>query len=275
MEWCATPGCDLDDIEEWYRSNPALGIRVDLETMYADRRGQADKQFGRECLGLWADNKFRAVIDLDKWNDLGKPGSLITSRYVLAVDASPDRETAATAIAGFTADGKKQIEIDRTERSLSWCVKAIEELYQATRNPPPLAICVQAGASAGRLIPELQKIRDRDGNLAEVIPYSTRDVTDACGFFYDSVDDETLVHLKDQSLLTALAGATRIKVGKLDGPKGEEEHRAFYWGRKDPLVDITPLCAGTYALWGLNQKATEIELDKKHYEGKPRGGGLW
>src|SRR5690606_28347509 len=100
-------------------------------------------------------------------------------------------------------------------------------------------------------------IQDRNGNYAEIIELGSRDATNACGFFVDCVEDSSLVHLGDQSLLTALSGATKINVGKLDGPKGEEEYRAFYWGRKDTLIDISPLCAGTYALWGLNIKKSE------------------
>lgn len=276
-EWCALPNCNLDDIEEYYRATPALGIRISLETVLGARRSQGDKQFGRERLGLWADNKFRCVIDLDHWNNnLKNPKSQITSRYVVAIDATPSApHDASVAIAGFTDEGKRQIEVLHGQRGLDWCVENIQRLYLATRNPPPLAICVQAGSVAGRLIPELQKIRDRDGELAEVIPFSQRDVTDSCGFFFDSVTDSKLVHLGDSSLASALSGATRIRVGKLDGPKGEEEYRAWYWGRKDTLVDISPLCAVTYALWGLNMKTSEAELNKKHYEGKPFGGGLW
>jgi hypothetical protein len=277
MEWCADPGCNLDNVDQWYQANPALGIRLSLETVANARRSQADKQFGRERLGLWADNKFRAVIDLDQWNnDLKNPDSQIVSKYVLAVDATPSHpHDAAVSIAGFTAEGKKQIEILRTDRSTGWVVDEVRKLYGAVRNPPPLCVVVQAGAKASSLVPELQKIQDRNGNFAEVVELGARDVTAACGYFVDCVEDDSLTHLGDLSLATALSGATKINVGKLDGPKGEEEYRAFYWGRKDVLVDISPLCAGTYALWGLNLKKTEAELEKKPWEGKPFGGGVW
>lgn len=274
MEWCASPGCDLDNVEEYYSAIPALNIRISLESVIAARRSQADKQFGRERLGLWADNKFRHVIDIDLWNTL--KGSEISSKYVVAVDATPSYpHDAAVTIAGFTPDGKKQVEVVETGKGLAWVTAKIQALYHATRNPPPLAICVQGGAAAGRLIPDLEQIQDRDGNRAEVVVFGQKDAISACGYFFDSVHDGSLVHLGDASLAAALTGATKINVGKLDGPKGEEEYRAWYWGRKDVLVDISPLCGVTYALWGLNMKAAEAELSKKHYEGKPRGGGIW
>lgn len=277
MEWCAEEGCDLDDVEQYYRSNPALGIRVSLESLLNARRGQADKQFGRERLGLWADNKFRAVVDLELWKALGEPPHReITSRYVLAVDATPSApHDASISVAGYTADGRKQVEVIDNRRGLDWVIEQVRGLYQAGANPPPLAICVQAGAKAGSLIPELEKIRDRNGEPAEVIKFGMGDVTRACDFFYDCIEDKSLVHLGGSLILTALSGATKIRVGKQDGPKGEEEYRSFYWGRRDMTIDISPLCAATYALWGLNMKRTETELNKKPWEGKPRGGGIW
>lgn len=276
LEWCADPDCSLDDLDQYYKSNPALGIRISLESLIGARRSQADKQFGRERLGLWADNKFRCVIDLNLWDSLKDPESQIVSKYVVAIDATPSPpHDAAVAISGFNAAGKKQVEIVQTHRGLSRIIEATTKLYQSRRNPPPLAICVQGGTAAGQLIPELQQIRDLDGNPAEVLVFGARDATDACGYLFELVTERSLVHLNDPCISTALSGATKIRVGKLDGPKGEEEYRAWYWGRKDTLVDISPLCAVTYALWGLQTKKTEAELNKKHYEGKPFGGGLW
>jgi phage terminase large subunit-like protein len=113
-EWCALPNCNLDDIEEYYRATPALGIRISLETVVGARRSQGDKQFGRERLGLWADNKFRCAIDLDLWDDLKDPNSKIVSKYVLAIDATPSPpHDSAIAIAGFNASGKSRLRLSR------------------------------------------------------------------------------------------------------------------------------------------------------------------
>ena len=108
-----------------------------------------------------------------------------------------------------------------------------------------------------------------------VIPFGQRDVTDACHFFYDKVQDQKLVHLGDKSLVSAVGGATKIVTGKMGGDAVDPDYRAWYWGRRDSTVDITGLCATTYASWCLNLMKTERKIEKKDYEDKPRGGWVW
>lgn len=284
FEWCAvaTVGeVDLDDIEMYYMSNPAVGIRIRIKTILKERRQQPDKQFGRERLGLWADNAFRSVISATHWKSLCRCGGSvheehyevsagqITGDYVVSIDAAPDGTRATLAISGWSGDEELQIEIDQDGRGLDWCVKAVKELYSSTLSPDPQAVVIQAGTTAGRLIPELEAEGMR------VIPFGQRDITDACHFFYDKAMESKLHHLGDISLASALSGATRIFVGKMGGDPDDPDYRAWYWGRKDSTVDITGLCASTYASWGLNLMKTEAKMEKKDYDDKPRGGWVW
>lgn len=270
FEWCADPNCDLDDEDQWYQANPALGIRIAVDTVRKERRGQPDRQFARERLGLWNDNTFRSVIHPDVWADCGVADSKITSDYVVAVDATPDRGRASLAVSGFTSEGRKQVEVVRDGSELSWVVEAVADLYASVRRAPPLAVCVQSGASAGSLIPELEARGFR------VLKFGQRDIADACGFFYDSVHDKSLVHLRDPALASALGGATQINVGRMNtGNPDDPEFRSWYWGRRDTGINITGLCASTYALWGANLLKSEAEVGKKPYAGKPKGGRIW
>ncbi|WP_099021279.1 terminase large subunit domain-containing protein [Mycolicibacterium palauense] len=267
FEWCADPKCKLDDREQWYKANPALGIRLDEDYIASVERGSLDdKKFARERLGLWADASIKAPIDADLWESLKDPDSKITSRIVLAVDAAPDRSKASIALAGYTADGRKQVEVESSGRGISWCVEAVDSIYKAINSEQPLAVVVQAGGRAGALIPELEALG------IEVIPFGTREIMGATGFFYDSCTDETLVHLGDDSLKVGLAGARQYMIG---GKVGEDEYNGWGWARADTTIDITGVCAVSYALWGLNMKRAEALTEKKPYEGKPRGGRVW
>ncbi len=38
LEWSADPGCDLDDREQWAQANPALGRRISVDAVAAERR---------------------------------------------------------------------------------------------------------------------------------------------------------------------------------------------------------------------------------------------
>lgn len=278
FEWCADPNSPLDDREQWYKANPALGIRLNEEFIELERRSLSDKDFARERLGLWADTHVNSPIDADTWRSLcrcgglshddckGQPMSEIASQYVVAIDAAPDRSCATIALAGYTADGLKQVEIVQDGGGISWCVDVIEKLYGATDNPVPLAVCVQSGARAGALIPELEALG------AKVIPFGTREIMGSTGFFFDSVYDGSLVHLGDKSLAQGLSGARQYMVG---GKVGTDEYNGWGWSRVDPTVDITGVCAVTYALWGLNMKRADALTERKSYEGKPRGGRIW
>lgn len=279
FEFCAEAGCSLDDREAWYSANPALGIRLDEEFVEMERRTLSDKEFARERLGLWADTQIHAPIDAELWRSLCRCGGTVhkdcarhgaagqvDSRFVIAVDASPDRSIASIGLAGYTDGESKQVEIVKDGPGISWCVEAIREMCESPRNPPPLAVCVQAGGRAGALIPELEAIG------VEVIPFGTKEIMGATGFFYDSCKDGSLSHLGDLSLAEGLSGARQYMIG---GKVGESEYNGWGWSRVDPTVNITGVCAVTYALWGLNMKRSKALTERKHYEGKPRGGRVW
>ncbi|WMI33195.1 terminase large subunit [Mycobacterium phage SlimJimmy] len=274
FEWCGDQACDLDSIEQWYKANPALGIRLDEEYIANVERGSMeDAKFARERLGLWHDNSVKTPIDVNAWRELAQPDSKITSRIVLAVDAAPDRSMSTIALAGYTADGKKQVEVESSGKGVSWCVEAIDQIYKglAKSGQEPLAVCVQSGARAGALIPELEALD------IEVIPFGSKEIMASTGFLYDSVEDKSLVHLGDSTIEDGLSGARKYNIGgKVSNNKnGDDEYNGWGWTRVDTTVDITGVCAITYALWGLNMKRAEAFVEKKPYEGKPRGGRIW
>lgn len=266
-EWCADAKCDLDDLEQLYQANPALGIRLTLDYVLNVERGALDdKKYARERLGLWHDNAIKCPIDLDLWDSRKDASSQIASRVVLAIDAAPDRSRASVSLAGYTEAGKKQVEVLESDRGISWCVDFIDKLYRSKNNPPPLAVCVQSGGRAGALIPELEALD------IEVIPFGSKEIMASTGFLYDSVDDGSLVHLDDTSLTTGLSGARKYNIG---GKVGDDEYNGWGWSRADTTVDITGVCGITYALWGLNMKRAEAVIERKPYEDKPRGGRVW
>lgn len=290
-EWCATPvddetPVDLDDIEKWYEANPAAGIRISFKRMAKERKRHSDRAFGRERLGLWADNAFRAVIPPTVWRNLcgcnGRihddhkmPGDVvgefnqIIGAPVVAIDSDPLGENTTIALAGWDAFGRIQVEVLTSQRGVSWAVEYVDTLLNATTNPAPQAVVVQTGATAGRLLPELEALG------ANVIAFGVRDVCDACKHFYDRAMDASLVHLGDVTIASALGGATKVHLGRMGGTKEEPEYRAWYWGRRDTTVDITGLCAVTWAAWGLAKYWAELQATQEEWVDKPRGGGLW
>lgn len=72
----------------------------------------------------------------------------------------------------------------------------------------------------------------------------TRQVAASAGQFFDGVAEQTIVHLDQAPLATALAGADKRPIG--DG---------WGWARRGVSVDISPLVGCTLAAWGHAERA--------------------
>jgi phage terminase large subunit-like protein len=69
FEWSAPDGSNLADEDVWWRTMPALGRLIDVETVRADMSNMDLVEFGRAYLNLWPDPDGEGwkVFDEDKW----------------------------------------------------------------------------------------------------------------------------------------------------------------------------------------------------------------
>jgi hypothetical protein len=235
---------DLDDERLWAAANPALGIRISLETIRRERRSMSDVDFARERLGIWpADitEGFQVISDAD-WSDAEDRDSYIAHpALVFAAAVSVDRSRAAIAACGRREDGLIHVEITSTplrtdnRNGTAWVVTRLAELAERHR---PAAIVMDEFGPTGSLIPAAE-----DAGL-EVTRMGTAAAARAYGMFYDGVsgDDKEgriIRHIGQPELTAAVAGAKRRQLGE-----------GFAWDRRAATVDITPLVAVTNALWG-------------------------
>jgi hypothetical protein len=247
MEWRADDDADFDDVEQWADANPALGIRLDLETVADERAAMSEETFGRERLGLWSLNAGQQVIDPDVWAKRADKGSQPLDPVCFAADVTPDRQRATISLAARRSDGLLHVETVQNERGTSWVVPRLLELAARWQ---PVGIVIDPGSPAGSLIAELQE------QGLEPVLTSTRDVGQACGMFYDLVRDDKLRHLDDPRLNLALGSARKRPLG---------DSGAWAWHRRDSSTDITPLVAGTLALHGLVKNAPPEPSDTRMF----------
>lgn len=244
-------GCGCDDLEHWQRANPAIGRRISLETIAAERRALPPEEFGRERMGWWDDpidpTERWAVIPEAVYRGLEDPASRAGDRVAFAVDATPDGSHAAIAVAGVRADGLGHCEVIDHRRGTSWVVdriagrKAGEDVDDGglVGRWSPVAVVVDPKGPAGFLIKPLEE------RGVTVTPLNAGDVGTATGDFIAACgvadgDEATLRVLPYRGLEDAVAGAEEAKLG--DGRK---------WNRRSPSVDISPLVAVTLARYGL------------------------
>lgn len=223
-----TPGCALDDVENWRRANPALGKRISVEYIAAERRALPPEEFARERMGWWDEPLGDSPVPMDKWLACIDHDSRRAGRVVFGVDVSPSLRSAAIAVAGWRADGLPHVELVRHEPGTAWLGGALDDL---TKRHKPAAVVGHGTAQLKALIPD----------IGDIDLLSDGDMAAACSALQAEVGDGGLRHLGDDILTDALRNAASKSMG--DG--------GWLWRRKGSEGDIAPIVAVTSARWGL------------------------
>ena len=245
-EWSCEGVTDLDDPRAWAAANPALGIRIEHDTILDERAAMDDDTFARERLGMWTGAAGLSIIDPLTWQALADPESLPVDRFALAVDVDPARSLASVALAGQRADGKWHVELDEQRAGVGWLAGYLSA--RCERNDIR-AVVIDGASPAASIIDTLKQRK------IKVTTTGSRDMAAACGTFYDGAHEGWLVHTAQPQVSAALGGARKRTLGD-----------AWAWNRKNAASDITPLVACTLALWG----AQSSRVSKPHNR---RGSG--
>lgn len=251
FEWAAADEADSGDVKAWLEANPGIGYRLTLEFTAQEQGAMADEDFRRERLGIWYEDEFQTVISMKRWRALHDPKiESPTGVLALAVDMTPDRSYVAIAAAIKMYDGRTHVEVTDHHgttpcgEKTCWCnhstvlgrVKELAEKHEAC------VVVIDAQGAAASMATALESELGEDRLLLT----TARQMTRACGLFYDAVTDQTLHHLDQFELNDALRLATKRELGG-----------AWAWSRKGSDADISPLVAATLASYGLSIKGDE------------------
>ncbi len=236
FEWSCPEGVDMDDPNNWAQANPSMGYRVEEDFIAAERKALPDEVFARERLGVWSEDNERAVIDPKLWATLADPDSRPGEKIAFAVDAKPDRSTAAISSAGRRDDGRLHTKIVDHRPGMGWIVERLATLNERYR---PVAVVLDPAGAAGSLITELAEVG------IEPILVNAREMGQACGAFHNDVVNDQLRHTDQDSLNSALAVATTRNLGD-----------AWAWDRRRGRGDICPLVAATLATHGFRLRGS-------------------
>ena len=61
---------DVEDVDAWYETNPALGIRTSERTIEAELEDNDDIDFNIQRLGLWLQYNQKSAITENEWKNL-------------------------------------------------------------------------------------------------------------------------------------------------------------------------------------------------------------
>ncbi|WP_411132711.1 terminase large subunit domain-containing protein [Streptomyces sp. 030-HV] len=257
FEWYAPEDMPRDDPATWRATLPALGHTVTEEIIAAELEKMDPAEFDRAYLNRTRKPTPPADPNVPKaaWPGLVDADSKpVASAVALAVDVSKDRSHSSIGAASLRADGKVHVEVVARRPGTDWVVPALVKL-RALWNPVAVAIA-SSGAPAGSLIDDLaaagiespkDKDRPQRGDLAVM---RAGDITEACGQLADAMNQSTIRHTDQVPLTAAVNGARTRRNGD-----------AWQLDRTASQVDISPLCAVTFARWALLIRGPQVEED--------------
>lgn len=262
VEWSAEPTDDFDDVATWAKANPALGVRISVEAVEAERAAMTDDQFARERLGIWDEVAVKGVIPGPSWRDQADAESLAVDRLALGVECGPDLAWASVAVAGQRTDGDWHIELDEDQhtrgRGTAWLVPHLEALISA--NPQIRAVVVDVAGPVAALLEQHKPGKWRfKGTRLEATPVKVAELGAGCSRVLDGIVTGWLWHIGQPQLTTAALAAGKRALG---------DTGMWVWSRKTAESDITPIQAATLALIGAQMERPRKPARKASNSGK-------
>ena len=234
FEWSADPDADPADPKTWASCIPSLGITIDERSLRHSQRTMPPAQFARAFLNQWTASDDR-VIPAGLWNSVCSPDVAPEGKLALGLDVSPDRTTASVAI----ADTDGRVELVDVASGVGWVVERVVELAKEW----DLDIYLDSYGPAGSLAGEIED------QGVKVTALSTREMTSACGKFYDAVADGKIKIRRHAALDLASLAARKRQVGD-----------SWTFGRRDAAEDVTPLLAAVIAFDAASSLSGESDV---------------
>lgn len=252
-EWSIPDDSDLRAVmRRWraaaYETNPALGVRLNIQTVRGEKAAMALEGFARERLGWWRPQNVAGdpAISYRQWDAAG-------------VDRAP--EGVPSLGIAFSADGQRQgvagavrfgdgprVHVELVGSRTGFAEQGVGSLVHWLTNDPARMnrwrfysqIVVSGASHSGLLV---------DGLLRAGVPQqmivsaNSSQYFLACATFYDGVLDEWLTH-------SAVEGQNVLRNSVLACDK-KIRSRAGAWGWEPVIVDgdETPLEAASLAVW--------------------------
>jgi hypothetical protein len=221
FEFSADNDDDIDDPKVWKRTIPAMGHTIDEKVVAHARATMTEGEFRRAYLCQWTvldDAAIPAKYVLKVLDDKTAP----SGRLSFGIDVAMDRSWASICVADETG----RVELIEHRESVSWVVDRILKLWREHKG----SIVVDGYSPANSLVDRLET-----GGVP-VTRYTLRDMTSACGLFYDAVLDDAIRIRPNASLESAIASAKRKQMSS-----------GYLWSRTVDAADLTPLFAATLA----------------------------
>lgn len=249
---------DPDDPRTWARVNPALGRRIAVETIETEHDAMSTSDFSHERLGVGDYPREEGedwVIPRSSWEAAADSSSEMVGPVLFSLEVKWDRTTASVGVAGRRADGRKHIELVRTDPTTTWCIP--ELLRLATRHMN-LGVVIDPSSPAANMVLAVDKRGGKAGEKTYVLKGApgipvhllrAGEAAKAFGDMYDALvapaDDlgrAPKLHHTGGSLLTSSMAQAEVRTSA----------GALTW-RRNMSADTTPTMAVCWAAFKLDE----------------------
>lgn len=225
---------NLDDRDQLYAVNPAMGGRLQERVAKTERRRLSPAGYARERLGWWGNRLAggAGAIDLEQWDRLKRTPPKKIRQSVIVIDVAPDRSYASVGTATYGRKGRTFV-IAEQRPGVAWVMAYVKRLI---RTRDVLEVALWPSGQAGVLIPDLVEA----GVEHEVL--TTPDMGRACAWFVTEVEQGKVEHPDDPGFNDAIRNAQTRRLNE-----------AVMWDRRVAEIDITPVvaCSTASYRWSL------------------------
>lgn len=209
-EWSVDEMSDVNDVELWYRCNPAMGYQLNERKIKAEDKTDAI-DYNIQRLGLWIKYNQKSVITETEWMalEVEKVPERAGKKF-LGVKYGIDGSNVAVAIAFKAPDGKTFVEcIDCRPSRIGneWIISIIQ-------NMTDLGGVIVDGANGQKLLEEAMK--EARIKLKPVFP-TVGNVIVANALFEQALEAATLCHKAQPSLVCSATNCEKRAIGSNGG----------------------------------------------------------
>lgn len=240
FEWSAPDGCDIRDPNMWALSNPSMNY-TSPEDGLQTALSAPEHVFRTENLCQWVNVAKEGPFGEGRWEACSDPESTIIGVPRLGLDVSHDRSYTWLGVAGWREDGTPGLEVILRRAGTEWVVPELPKIMEGLGVD---TVVIQGrGAPASSLIPHLEAAG------VEVTKCEGPGLGASSGLIFERVRDQTVRHRGQAALDQAATTALTKPIGGV-----------WAFDRVKSPTDAAPLCAVTFALWGLIGQPEKTEL---------------
>lgn len=241
-EWSVEKQSDCNDVELWYKCNPAMGFQLNERKIKAeDKTDEID--FNIQRLGLWLRYNQKSAISEGEWKNLAvETVPKRKSQKCIGIKYGQDGVNVAMSIAYKTVEGKifvETIACNPTRAGNSWIIEFLKKAKD-------IGTVVVDGANGQQLLAdEMKKEKLKDPILPKV-----KEVITANASFELAVFNDGLCHRAQPSLVQVVTNCDKRTIGSNGG---------FGYKSIKPDAEIALMDSVILAHWA----ATELKEPKK------------